>query len=45
MSLIFLLLKAARVIDYPNDYAVLFVLIDLDALVLLRLIWTIRKWQ
>ena len=46
MTLLLLFLKASRLVDLGNlDLALAMILFDLDLLVLLRLIWTIRRWS
>ena len=46
MSLLLLLLKASRLVDLGSlDLALAMILFDLDLLVLLRLVWTIRRWS
>lgn len=45
MSLIFLFLKATVYQNSPFDWPIFLILADLDLLVALRLIWTIRHWR
>lgn len=45
MSILFLFLKATVYTNSSQDWPVFLVLADLDLLVLLRLIWTIRRWN
>jgi hypothetical protein len=43
MSMLLLFLKAARLVDFGNyDLALGMILVDLDAIVLLRLWWTLK---
>ena len=45
MSLLFLFLKATVYQNNPHDWVIFLILVDLDLLVLLRMIWTIRRWS
>ena len=45
MTLLFLFLKATIYQNCPYDWAIFCILLDLDALVLLRLVWTVRHWR
>jgi len=45
MSVLFLFLKATMFTNFSFDIPVFLILVDLDLLVLLRLIWTIRRWR
>jgi hypothetical protein len=40
-----LFLKATVYQNNPHDWPILLILADLDLLVLMRLIWTIRRWN
>lgn len=46
MSLLLVLLKALRLVDFGHlDLPLGMILFDLDCLILLRLVWTIRRWN
>lgn len=46
MVIVLILLKALRLVDFGSyDMALGMLLADLDILILLRLIWTIRRWR
>lgn len=45
MSLIFLFLKATVYTNGIHDWPIGLILADLDVLVFLRLLWTIRHWR
>ncbi len=44
MSFLFLILREVLDTNYGFDMPLFLLLVDLDLLVLLRLIWTIRRW-
>lgn len=44
MSLVFLFLKATVYQNNPHDIPIFCILVDLDALVFMRVVWTIRHW-
>lgn len=46
MSLLLLFLKAFRLVDFGIfDLPLGMILFDLDLLILIRLVWTVRRWN
>lgn len=45
MSLLFLFLHFTVYTNAQHDWPIFLILADLDILVLLRLVWTIRRWS
>ena len=45
MSLLFLFLKATVYQNFQHDWPIFLILVDLDLLVLMRMVWTVRHWR
>ena len=45
MSLLFLFLKATTFTNFPYDWPVGIIIFQLDCLIFLRLVWTVRHWR